>query len=128
MKVVLETVTVHADERGFVLEPLTLDQIGRQRNVHLVQTLPGQIRGNHYHRKATEILTVVGPALLRYRDGAAVEDVWIEDGKAVRFTFPPGVAHAIRNTGDRPNLLIAFTDREHDRQSPDVVRDMLMEA
>jgi UDP-2-acetamido-2,6-beta-L-arabino-hexul-4-ose reductase len=128
MRVVKEPVVVHTDERGVVFEPMDAEPLRRQRNVHVVSTLPGFIRGNHFHRGAVEIVTVLGPALVRFREGESVEDVTIGEGEAVRFTFPAGVAHALQNTGDRPNLLIAFIDSVHDPEAPDVVREVLIDA
>jgi UDP-2-acetamido-2,6-beta-L-arabino-hexul-4-ose reductase len=128
MRVIKEPVAVHADERGFVFEPMAFEPLSRQRNIHVVVTLPGFIRGNHYHRRAVEIVAVLGPALVRFREDESVEDVTIGEGEAVRFTFPPGVAHAIQNTGDRPSLLIAFADSVHDPTAPDVVRETLIDA
>jgi UDP-2-acetamido-2,6-beta-L-arabino-hexul-4-ose reductase len=128
VRVIKEAVAVHADERGFVFEPMDSEGLGRQRNVHVVVTRPGFIRGNHYHRDAIEIVAVLGPALVRFREEESLEDVVIGEGEAVRFTFPPGVAHAIQNTGDRPNLLIAFSDSVHDPTAPDVVREILIDV
>lgn len=128
VRVIKEPVAVHADERGFVFEPTDSEGLRGQRNVHVVLTRPGFIRGNHYHRDAIERVTVLGPALVRFREDESVEDLRIGEGEAVRFTFPAGVAHAIQNTGDRPNLLIAFTDSVHDPAVPDVVREILIDA
>jgi hypothetical protein len=38
------------------------------------------------------------------------------------------VAHAIKNTGTAINVLIGFNTVEHDPASPDVIRDVLIEA
>jgi UDP-2-acetamido-2,6-beta-L-arabino-hexul-4-ose reductase len=93
-----------------------------------VITRPGGIRGNHYHRVGHEVALVLGPALVRYRDGEAVVDRPVAPGEAVRFTFPAGVAHAIQNTGDAPMIALSFNTEVHDRARPDVVRDVLIEA
>ncbi|MHC1742578.1 MAG: hypothetical protein AB9873_06045 [Syntrophobacteraceae bacterium] len=127
MRVTREAVAIHSDERGIVLEPIGFEDLSRQRNVHLVVTLPGFVRGNHVHRSADEMIVVVGPALVRFREGRSIEDVRIGDGEAVRFTFPAGIPHAIQSTGDRPGLLIAFSSAVHDPSDPDVVREVLIE-
>jgi dTDP-4-dehydrorhamnose 3,5-epimerase-like enzyme len=123
----VERVAAHADARGFVVEPLGAEAIGAQRNVHLVLTAPGAVRGNHYHERGTEVALVVGPALVRLREGGAVRDVAVPDGESWRFTLPPRVAHAFRNTGAAPQVIVSFNTEPHDPARPDVVRDVLLE-
>jgi dTDP-4-dehydrorhamnose 3,5-epimerase-like enzyme len=124
----VERLPLRADHRGAVTEPLRPDELPAQRNVHVVLTAPGQVRGNHRHRRGTEVLTVYGPALVRTREpGGDVLDHPVADGEAVRFTIPPGVAHAVRNTGDHPMLIVAFNTEPHDPAAPDVVAEVLIE-
>jgi UDP-2-acetamido-2,6-beta-L-arabino-hexul-4-ose reductase len=126
-KVTIEPVSLVADARGLVVEPLDADTLPLQRNVHLVLTEPGAVRGNHAHARGHEITLVLGPALFRYRDGAAVRDLLIPEGQAYRITIPPGIAHAFQNTGTQPMVLIGFNTEPHDRARPDVVRDVVIE-
>lgn len=118
----VERLERHTDARGVVFEPTGPDALVRQRNVHVVLTAPDCVRGNHVHQESSEILAVHGPALVRFREGAALRDVHVEPDEAVAFTFPPGVPHAVLNTGRTMNLLISFRDREHDRGSGDTRR------
>jgi len=113
---------VHADARGVVFEPLEPDLLAGWRNVHAVISEPGTVRGNHAHPRGTEITTVIGPALVRYREGGAVRDALVPVGEVWRFRFPPGVAHAFRNTGERPLVLVSFNTQQHDPAAPDVER------
>ncbi len=122
----IETITFPTDARGLVIEPIGADRIAGQRNVHLVITEPGCVRGNHYHRRGTEITLALGPGLFRYRTGDSFEDILIPKGQALRFTIPPGVGHAFQNTGDAPMILLGFNTEEHNSQEPDVVRDILI--
>lgn len=123
-----ETLKCFADARGLVVEPLGPAELPHQRNAHLVLTAPGGVRGNHYHRLGTEVFVLIGPGLVRLRDGEAAEvrDVRVAPGEVVRFFIPPGVAHAIQNTGEQSLVLIAFSTQAHDPQAPDVVRDVLI--
>ncbi len=57
-RVVVEAVKVHSDFRGTVYEPIQPDELGFQRNIHVVTNLPGVVRGNHFHRRGTEIITI----------------------------------------------------------------------
>jgi UDP-2-acetamido-2,6-beta-L-arabino-hexul-4-ose reductase len=127
MRVRLEPVVLHQDHRGSVFEPLDPESLHRQRHVHVVVTEPGCVRGNHYHTRGTEVLTVQGPALVRIRDEQGVQDTLIPEGGVTRFIIPPGMAHAIQNLGAQPTLLIAFRDRADDPADPDVVRETLIE-
>jgi len=113
---------VHADARGCVFEPLEPGLLAGWRNVHAVITEPGAVRGNHLHLRGTEVSTVVGPALVRYREGELTCDAAVPEGEAWRFHFPPGVPHAFRNTGTRPFLLVSFNTELHDPAVPDFER------
>jgi dTDP-4-dehydrorhamnose 3,5-epimerase-like enzyme len=71
-RVRIEPVVFHQNSRGSVFEPLDPQHLAGQRNVHVVVTKPGCVRGNHYHTRGTEVVTVQGPALVRLRDGERV--------------------------------------------------------
>ena len=122
----MQVLRVHRDPRGAVFEPLEPAQLLGWRNVHAVVTEPGAVRGNHRHLRGTEVTAVLGPALVRYRSGAQIEERQVPDGEAWRFTFPPGVAHAFKNTGTRPFLLVSFNTEAHDPAQPDVEREELI--
>lgn len=59
-----------------------------------------------------------------------IEELRVEvaDGAAVRFTIPPGVPHAVLNTGSAPGLVVSFDSEAHDPAAPDVVREPLIET
>jgi UDP-2-acetamido-2,6-beta-L-arabino-hexul-4-ose reductase len=125
--VAVEILPRAADHRGWLCEPLAAAEFAGQRNVHLVFTRPGGVRGNHFHRRTTEIMTVAGPALVRLRVESQDRDFVIPANEAHRFTVPPGVPHAILNTGSEPGVVLSFTDQVHDPANPDTVREVLIE-
>lgn len=127
MRVKVEQVVVHADTRGRVFEPLEGAALGRFRNVHAVLTEPGAVRGNHYHRRGTEVLAVAGPMWVRVREGKTVRDYDVPAGEVWRFTFPPGVAHAMKNIGPEAAWMVGFNTEPHDRSAPDVHPAPLLE-
>jgi UDP-2-acetamido-2,6-beta-L-arabino-hexul-4-ose reductase len=86
------------------------------------------VRGNHYHIIGIETLVIMGPALVRIRVEDNTRDIEISSKDAYRFIFPPKVSHAIKNTGDQPNILVAFNTLIHDPDNPDVVKDVLIEG
>lgn len=125
--VTIETLRVAQDARGYVFEPMGPDALGQFRNVHVVYTIPGVVRGNHYHVRGTEVCSVAGPTLVRYRVDGELQDARVPAGQVWRFTFPPGVPHAFRNEGSEPTLLAAFNTEEHDPDRPDAVREVLLD-
>lgn len=126
--VVIEPVTFFTDARGQVIEPIGEPELHAQRNCHVALTAPGAIRGNHFHRQHTEIFVLLGPALVRLREAGIIRDVTVADGQAMRFTVPPLVAHAMKNIGSGPMLLMAFSTVPHDPGNPDTYRDILIES
>lgn len=126
MKIAIRKLEIKQDERGWVFEPLGPDQLSHQRNVHWILTLPGKVRGNHWHQRGTEILVIFGPALVRISENGVIVDYEIPPNEAWQFTIPPGVSHAIKNTGKTPLLMIAFNSERYDPSQPDVVRENLI--
>lgn len=126
-QVTIENVSFFSDARGWVIEPVDEALLAGQRNAHVVLSEPGAIRGNHYHERSTEVFVVVGPALIRLRESGEIRDVRVPEGQAMRFTVPPGVPHAIQNTGTRPMVLMSFSTLPHDRHHPDTLPAVLIE-
>lgn len=118
-RVTIEVLRAFRDARGCLFEPLDRDGLARQQNVHVVLSEPGAVRGNHVHGRSTEATTVLGPCLVRLREDGADRDVAVPDGEVWRFTIPPGVAHAYRNSGDRVMMMVSFNSAVHDPANPD---------
>ena len=113
--------------RGLVFEPIDKKSIQTQKNCHVVFSEPGVIRGNHYHLKGTEIIAVVGPAFLRFKEGNDIYDFEVPAKQVYKFIIPPKISHAIKNISENVNILIAFNTLAHDTQNPDVVNDILID-
>jgi len=128
MKVSCDQLSVISDSRGLVFEPLISDDFPNQKNAHIVLSMPGVIRGNHYHIRGKETIAVLGPALVRFNENDETKNVEIPLGQAYRFVFPPGVPHAIQNLGNEPNILMTFNTVEHEPQNPDSERTVLIEV
>jgi len=72
-----------------------------------------QVRGDHYHDKATEWFTLLqGKAELKLMDMDTKEEIIIslsaDEPKTI--VIPPNIAHAFLNTQEEPFLLLAYTD------------------
>ena len=122
----IERVLTHRDARGSLYEPVDADRMAHTRNVHVVLTEPGAVRGNHRHVVGTEVSVVCGPALVRLKEDGVVHDIEVPAGENWRFTVPPGVAHAYRNPGPGTMLLIGFNSELHDPDTPDAVREEIL--
>ena len=126
MTVDRQSLAVISDNRGVVFEPIMAADFAALKNAHVVISNPGIVRGNHYHKVGHEIIVVMGPALVRYQDGDRLREVDVPARAVYRFDFPPGIAHALKNTGTKPNLLVAFNTVVHDPDRPDTVAEILI--
>jgi dTDP-4-dehydrorhamnose 3,5-epimerase-like enzyme len=122
----IEAIKTHRDPRGSVFEPLGDAELTAQKNVHVVLTAPNEVRGNHVHETAVETTTVVGPCLVRLKEAGAIRDVEVPPGETWRFTIPPGVVHAYRNTGTSTLVLVSFSTRLHDPNGADTRREQIL--
>jgi dTDP-4-dehydrorhamnose 3,5-epimerase-like enzyme len=122
----VQSVKTHRDARGALFEPLTDAELQAQKNVHVVLTQPGEVRGNHVHRTAVETTTVVGPCLVRLKEGGTIRDIGVPAGEILRLVIPPGVVHAFRNTGDAAMVLVSFSTNLHDPAGADTDREQIL--
>ena len=122
----IETLRAFHDARGTLFEPLDDRGLAAQKNVHVVLTAPGEVRGNHCHRNSSETTTVVGPCRVRLKGPAGVRDVEVPDGEVWRFTIPPGIAHAYRNTGTQFMTMVSFNTHVHDPKNSDTLRELIL--
>jgi dTDP-4-dehydrorhamnose 3,5-epimerase-like enzyme len=127
MPVVVEKLRAARDDRGVVFEPLTAAELHEQRNVHVVVTDPGHVRGNHYHRIGTEVSSVLGPARVSYREDSSITTLDVPVGETWRFVFPPRIVHAFKNTGDTPMIIVSFNTISHDPHNADTVREVILQ-
>ena len=124
----IEPVRTHRDARGALFEPLSDAELAAQKNVHVVLTRPNEVRGNHFHLTAVETTSVVGPCLVRLKENGEIRDVEVPSGEIWRFTIPPGVVHAYRNTGDAVMVLVSFSTNLHDPAGTDTRREEILKA
>ncbi|MCP5523564.1 MAG: hypothetical protein H7A46_18660 [Verrucomicrobiales bacterium] len=127
MQIRIEKLVVRRDARGWVYEPLNGNALAGFRNVHLVWTEPGAVRGNHYHERGTEVVAVSGPTLVRFREAGGLRDHLVPPGEVWQFTIPPGIPHALKNVGDRPVLMVGLNTEFLNRDAPDVHREVLID-
>ena len=124
--VTVEKLDVFVDERGTVFNPIEMSALSGLQNLHVVTSRPQAVRGNHYHPKGTEILILMGPALIRIRQRGGIRDIDIPERAVHRLTIPPGVSHAVKHTGSDEGILLSFNSVIYDPVHPDIVEDILM--
>ena len=127
MKLSVEQIEVHSDHRGAVLRPISPEDVAWLRDVHTGITLPGCVRGNHYHPKAAEVLVLFGPCLVRLREEEGLRDVIVREGEVCRFTIPPGVSHAFKNIGAQPISMVAFSSYADSDEAAETIKDILID-
>jgi dTDP-4-dehydrorhamnose 3,5-epimerase-like enzyme len=123
----IEPVKTHHDARGSLFEPLSDAELAAQKNVHVVLTQPNEVRGNHVHLTAVETTSVVGPCRVRLKEIDVIRDVEVPAGEIWRFTIPPGVVHAYRNTGDTVMILVSFSTNLHDPMGAETRREVILD-
>jgi mannose-6-phosphate isomerase-like protein (cupin superfamily) len=134
----MQTVEIKRLKDGFFSDPKTgwsaypfmygfgADAPADLRGVHVVAILPGQMRGNHYHRDTNELLFVFsGSGDLVWKEAGRLCTHRIDGGNTV-ITIPAGVSHAFRNTGETPVYLVALRDGAFDPKNPDVVKSEII--
>ena len=119
-EIVVTPLPESSDDRGFSFS-LTAASIAdvAVRDVHIAAIRPGFVRGNHYHAKKTELITVV------YRDDWSLHwDTGLETPVqsrtfsgfgAVSIGIPFLWSHAVRNDGREELFLFNLTDMSFDR-------------
>jgi oxalate decarboxylase/phosphoglucose isomerase-like protein (cupin superfamily) len=122
MKIQISELGNSGDTRGlsFSLPSAALDFVGRVADMHLASTLPGAIRGNHYHLHRREAIIVLPGTKwsLHWDEGASTTVRHREfDGRtAVLVQVSPGGSHAVRNDGGSPLWLVACSSESYDPQ------------
>lgn len=112
--------TVRRDDRGWLLKVIDGHEPGlpsKEAEVYLAFAVPGQSRGGHYHREATEWFTVVtGEATLDLVDvdTGARRSLHLVASSPATVRVPPGVAHVFRTAPTSHMLLAAYSDRLYD--------------
>jgi UDP-2-acetamido-2,6-beta-L-arabino-hexul-4-ose reductase len=107
------------DSRGSLAEFLRSKQAGQ---VFLSRTLPGAVRGNHYHHTKTEkFLVVEGDGLLRMRQvqGQGVIEYRLHGCDYQVVDIPPGYTHSIQNVGTREMVTLFWASEIFDPDRPD---------
>ena len=107
---------LHEDERGFSFYPLkgrVEDPASLPDIFHLVSIAPGQVRGNHLHPTRWEWLHLIhGTGAFRWEPEPGEIQEREVSGPRLLIRIPAGVAHSLRNSGQKPIYLLAWREGE----------------
>lgn len=102
-----------------------LGLIDRTKDVHIAAIRPGCIRGNHYHMKRGELITVIHRDTwsLHWDTGenTPAHHRTFNGSGALAFAPPRGWSHAVRNDGSVDLIIVASNDVSYNRHEQDEV-------
>ncbi len=128
MRLRIKELDAKMDERGIFAEILKSSEIKAQvKEVLLIVSKPGVVRGNHYHKKKVEWLCLMkGKGKFLYIDNktGARKEVII-DNKPTIIETPLNVAHAIKNVGKDDLYLLEISNHLY-AETPDMFRKEIM--
>jgi dTDP-4-dehydrorhamnose 3,5-epimerase-like enzyme len=116
------------NKSGFLVEFLNgneLDKSNKQFNqIYVATILPGEFRGNHYHKKKFEWFTIFNG-----RIKVILEDIKTKERKEFildssqeylsRIFLNSGIAHVFKNISESTVVLVAYTNKIYDPKKPD---------
>jgi UDP-2-acetamido-2,6-beta-L-arabino-hexul-4-ose reductase len=120
MQVVIRELENEGDRRGvsFGVPLEALAFVGRVADLHVSSSVPGAVRGNHFHRsKRRAIMVLPGAAWSLHWDegaGSAVQRRSFDGKRAVLVLISPGASHAVRNDGEATLWLVAWSSEAYD--------------
>ncbi len=130
--VVVKECTVHADDRGTLVEVIRDDEpVFREvKQTTLTVTYPGVIKAFHWHVRQWDVwFFASGNAqvvLYDLREGSPTcgqtQVLYMGVAKPRVIAIPPGVAHGYRVLGTEPVALFYHTTEHYDAANPDEER------
>lgn len=87
-------------------------------------TLPGIVRGNHYHNhKVEKFFVLSGKALIRLRPLNSTEatEIPVSGERFQAVNIPPSFVHSLENTGDSNLITLFWSSEVFDPNSPDTL-------
>jgi UDP-2-acetamido-2,6-beta-L-arabino-hexul-4-ose reductase len=134
MDIKVKEIEKKTDERGWLIEFIHLSEVKKKTGqLYIVTLKPGSVRGNHYHKRKTEWFGVIkGKALFVFEDikTKEKEEITLDEGteeKTKAIFIPENIVHAIKNTGDKEAIVVAFIDEEFDEKDPDTFFEKIIE-
>jgi oxalate decarboxylase/phosphoglucose isomerase-like protein (cupin superfamily) len=123
MKIRISELQNRGDARGGSFSPPAdaLAFLGRLADMYVASTLPGEVRGNHFHLHKRQVIVVLpGTAWSLHFDqgeGTPVEHRSFDGGAAVLVLVSAGASQAVRNDGDRALWMVVGSSEAYDPAS-----------
>lgn len=118
MKLTIEPLDRHEDERGWVSEVYSGELGDALKNIHLGTMTPGAVRGNHTHPNSREWIVFHGPLIhVRWKESSEIIDAVIEEPSIV--SIPENTPHAFQNESEKQISFTAYRDTKYDEENPD---------
>jgi dTDP-4-dehydrorhamnose 3,5-epimerase-like enzyme len=120
MKIRISELANTGDARGFsfTAPKEALDFVGGTVDMHLASTMPGAVRGNHYHLRRREAIIVLPGTVWSLHwdegEGLPAQHRSFDGSVAVQVLVSTGASHAVRNDGDKPLWLVACSSEVYD--------------
>lgn len=124
MELIIKKLIVKKDKRGWLAEIIRPEDVGNSAFGQIVVTtaVPGQIKGNHYHKRKIEWYCVVqGGGLLTLINNKTgkTREIIMGSKNMVLVKIPPHHFHMIKNVGKKEMLLLVYVSEPFDPLAPD---------
>ncbi len=124
MKLKIKRINVKSDSRGRLAEIIRPEDIKKAQFGQLILTVayPGEVRGNHYHKRKTEWYCVIrGKAILTIISNKTRErkETIMGENEFVLVEIPPNYFHSIRNVGKEEMMLLVYVNEPFDPMDQD---------
>lgn len=110
------------DTRGRLLSNSVNPIMESVKHFFVSKSIPGAVRGNHYHKNKHEYFFVIqGKCLIVVEDieKHEKEELLVEDKDNIIVDMEPNKAHAMKNVGDNELILLALVNEILDQKNPD---------
>ena len=119
-----------SDKRGWLIEIINDKTDQRTKNIHYSYSVPGAIRGNHYHEHKTEWLCVtygIGRIVLEDNVTKERKELEVSGNSPVLVKIPPKITHAIENSDASLSMhLMVIMNEEYNSTDPDTYLKQLI--
>lgn len=107
------------DKRGKLIEIFKIPKVGQ---VFYATSIPGAIRGDHYHTRKIETFCVIegkGKISMRNRESGEIKEYIVSGDEPEISEMPMNWTHNIENIGKTEMKLIVWTSEIFDPKDPD---------
>lgn len=112
----------YSDVRGSLMENTVETIMLSSKHFFVSKSVPGAVRGNHFHKKKTEYFIVIkGKCLIIVEDiiSKERESFEVKDSDKIAILMEPNKAHALKNIGGTELILLALVNEKLDKKNPD---------